>query len=249
MKKLKLGRFKVIAIVLVVTCVLLSSAAVALAGTAAPNAAVSETVVGPEFITEDEAKESYIWVATEIFGMKADKSKLTAQFNGATEYNSHESWSVTGPDGECFIDAVSGEVLMFSLPYDKKYTGKKITMEEYNTDPAYGTDLWEDPNNAYSKMATELVNAKLANGRAIDEIMIGATQFAWTNDKDGLEPSAKGTIQVDVYVLMESGRCYVFSIWGTKEIELNIFYSYPTKDACLNGYFYEDQAEDYGGGA
>lgn len=203
-------------------------------------------VPGPEFITEDEAKEAYIESAKDIFGMNADKSELTASFY--TETAPHEWWYVTGNGKECYIDAVSGEVLQFRLSPERKYTGKLITLEECTTDP-YSADIAEDPNNAYSRMAAEIVNSTLADGRIIDEIMTDGIQFVWDNNSDGLDPKAKGTIAVDVLVLMKTGRSYRFTFWGTEEIVLMEFSSHPTQDACRWYYFYEEQAEEYSGHA
>lgn len=174
---------------------------------------------------------------------KVDKNKLTAHFIGADQYT-RECWYVTSRDTECTIDAISGDVLMFSVNYDKKYTGKKITLGDFEADP-FSNYIRDNPNNAYSKLAAGIVNSKLANGRIIDEIMIDGIQFVWDKDSDGFDPKAKGTIQVDAKVLMPSGRSYCLSFWGTKQLELRIFTSHPTKDACLWGYFYEEQAGEY----
>ena len=208
--------------------------------------ATTSTTPGPEFITENDAIELYPWVAEEIFGIKVDKSKLTADFYQETA--PHEWWIVYGPGAECYIDALSGEVLRFSTMLDKKYTGKMISLEESNT-AKYSTVIAEDPNNAYSKMAAEIVNSKLANGRNIESVEVAGIQFVWANDKDGLDPKAKGTISVDILVLMETGRSYRFTFWGTEKIELVEFSSHPTQDACHWYYFYEDQAEEYSGHA
>lgn len=242
MKTFKLRTFKVIALMLAVTSVMLSSAGVALAGAPTPEVTAACTH-GTDFITQHQAKDAYTWVAKNIFGMKVHRNKLTAEFYGVTEYNPHAWWIVTSPDAQCSIDAVSGDVLMFSVS-SEKYKGKKITLGEFD-DPKYSTGIYENPNNAYAKAAAKIVNAKLAGGRVIDEVMIDGIQFVWDNNEDGFDPDAKGTIQVDAKVLMPSGRSYCLSFWGTNKLELKIFSSHPSKDACLWGYFYPEDGEDY----
>jgi hypothetical protein len=156
----------------------------------------------------------------------------------------HDNWQVACSDFFCKIDALTGEVLIFSIDDSKKYTGDKITLGEYNTEPAYNYKAYEDVNNPYSKKAADIVTSKLAKGRAIDEAVVSASQFAGDNN-GGSGSNEKGTTQVDVCVLMKTGRCYTLSFSGTKQLELRIYKSYPTKDACLNDYFYEEEASDF----
>ncbi len=213
--------------------------------------AVSETP-GPECITEQEATAIFSQTALDLFGLEIDEKNLTYEFNG-----SHETWYISESlddgicDYMCLIDAISGEVLNLQ-DRSKEYAGDRITLEEFDNGagnisaPSGGqANMTNSPDNAYIKDAAQIIKDKLADGRTIENIEIDGVQFVWDNNSEGFDPEAKGTIQVDCHVYMNTGRSYTLSFWGTNQLELRIFYSHPTQDACRWGYLFEEEASDY----
>jgi hypothetical protein len=222
--------------------------------TYAENAADSGEAAGnsvPEFITEDDAVGAFMWVASNIFEKNIDESTLTATFeaahnlvddNGIAYYTVHDNWQVQNSDYHCWIDAVTGDVLEFRVLTDN-YPGESISEGDFNKDFVY--NIYNDPDNVYVTAARDIVETKLSEGRKIENIEVDGIQFAWDDDKYDDDHNASGTIQVDCHVYMDSGRFYTLSFWGTDQIVLKIFSTYPSKQACQWGYFYEENASDY----
>lgn len=211
-------------------------------------------------ITEEQAVEACLKVASGIFDLDADKSSLTVTLHPEEEIKDEDGnvvnttrniWSMEGAGFSCAIDAASGAILAFCDTTDN-YPGSSITEGEFSdvgdiTAPDGGAVyLHNCPENIYIKAAETLVNERLANGRAISDIMIDGVQFVWDESAEySDDASASGTIQVDCHVFMEKGPSYTLSFWGTDEVVLKIFTSHPTQHACLWGYFYEEEAADY----
>ncbi len=281
MKYIKTGKFRVIAIaagILVVSlAVLITSVHVALGAEesriieepAAVAALAAEKPVQagdsmidaqpePGHITEQQALESCLSVAIDVFGLDVDGGSLTATFrgeediideNGNIVYTAYAVWTVEGPDLHCTIDAASGAPIIF---YDNSdsYPGGSITQGGFFNEDRSAPDggpvyLHNCPDNMYIKAAEKLVTERLANGRAISDIMIDGVQFVWNDNSEGFDPGATGTIQVDCHVYMETGMNYTLSFWGTDDVVLKVFSTHPTDHACKWGYFYEKDGANY----
>lgn len=207
-------------------------------------------------ISEDDAIGACMDVA-KMFNIDTDKSDVTATMgddyivycvNGRKTYPV-KRWYVYSSDFSCYVDAISGDVLTFEAK--SRNVGKFITLGEYENDTTGTTpegstaDMYNSPNDKYIQTAVNMINSYVTDGRSIENVKIGATQFVWYNANQGFEPDVAGAMQVDCQVYMETGRCYSLSFWGAEEIIPKIFMSHPTKNACTWGYFYEDEAGDY----
>ncbi len=210
--------------------------------------------VKTDSITEEDAKKAFIWMANNIFEISVDESKYTATFEevrtdeNASIYSSvHGTWHIQNSDLEwdsdcyCLIDAVTGNVLIFD-DQTPTYPGKSITEGDFTSE--YAHNIYDDPDNIYTTAARDFVESKLSDGRKITDIKLDGIQFIW-DDPDCLNPDdadTPGTVQVDCWVIMESGQNYNLSFWGTDQVVLKFFSTYPTMYACQWGYFYEKNA-------
>lgn len=200
----------------------------------------------PVFITAEDAIGATMWVAENLFELDVDEDTLIATFeaahdlldeNGNAYSHVYDNWQVQNTDFSCLLDAITGDVLMFNVSTDD-YPGESITEGDFDMDLA--TTIYDDPDNIYVTAARAIVEAELSEGREIEGIEVDGIQFVWDEPSTGPDPDATGTIQVDCHVYMESGRHYTLSFWGTDEIVLKKFSTYPTVEACQWGYFYEN---------
>lgn len=211
---------------------------------------------GPGYVTGGQAVDAYTKIATELFGLDVDKSGLAVAYSGKEEYNynnngvsetrtTHETWSVTSPDLNCTVDAVSGAVI-FSERQSEAYPGVSITLGDFDnnttgiTPDGGSADMFNSPDDIYISAARRLVTDRLADGRVIENIMIDGVQFVWDNNGEGFDPNATGTVLVDCHVYMETGLSYTLSFLGTDQLVLHWFWSHPTHHACTWGYFYPE---------
>ncbi len=202
--------------------------------TPAPAATnVQDIKPGPEDITADEAIDITIEHIEKIFGMSIDKADLSTRFNNSGYNVKHHTWWVYNEDYGCSIDAISGELHL--LDYMGEYQGKDDIKEKEFMD--LDNEIRNNPEPYYEK-AAEIVNANLADGRDIEYMLIDGIQVVFIN---GNQPQ---TLQVDCRVLMESGRSYSFGFTGS-ELFVTNFYSHPTQNAAIWGYWWEEEASRY----
>lgn len=207
-------------------------------------------------ISEDDAVNACMDVA-KMFNLDVESSDVTVILGDdyiVTDENGNKSytnkrWYVYSSLFSCYVDAISGDVTRFEAkPRD---VGKHITLGEYKNDttgitPGGGAaDMHNSPNDKYIQTAVNMINSYVTDGRSIENVEIGATQFVWDSNYGGFDPNATGCMQVDCQVYMATGRCYTLSFWGAEKIVPKIFMSHPTKHACMWGYLYEDQSSDY----
>ncbi len=197
------------------------------------------------FITAEDAINATMWVAANIFELDVDEDTLTATFeaahdmldeNGTVYTHVYDNWQVRNDDFSCLLDAITGDVLTFEMNTDN-YPGESITEEDF--DMEFAMAIYDDPDNIYVVAARAIVEAKLSEGQEIEVIEVDGIQFVWDEPVVGPEPDAAGTIEVGCHVFMESDRYYTLSFRGTDEIVIKAFSTYPTKEACQWGYFYE----------
>jgi len=257
MKKLKQGKVLLFAagIILACTAALVISihvafgaedSKVAVDGLPTPVAGGTGTgatpEVGAQYITEEEAKTEFNWVATNLFDQTVDDAALTAEFDGN---GVHAQWIVKSNALSCTIDALSSEVL--SCECISGYAGDRINQSEYHnrvhdsltfTTGDCAADMYNSPDNVYIKAALAVANESLTDGRTVETIKISGGVFMWDSS------TATASVEADVDILMTTGRSYRLVFWGADQIVLAAYYSYPNQEACDLGYFYEEEVPD-----
>lgn len=257
MKKLKHGKVLLCAASVILVCVVALVVSIHVAFGAEESRVSAEEIlptpvaggegtgatpdVGAQYISGEEAIAAFAGAASKLFDQTVDVSTPTVTFDGE---GSHAKWIVKSDTFISYVDALSGEV--FYCQRTSGYAGDRITLGEYYSisdslrspsgdDPP---DMSNSPDSIYIKAALEFANDRLADGRAVDNAIINAGQFIWEAS------AATGTIEVDVDVLMASGRSYRLVFWGTDQPVLAGYYSFPTQDACRWGYFYEEEVPE-----
>ena len=211
--------------------------------------AAAETVVesqaaepGAQYITEESAVNIFTQTLVNVFEKTADDTDITASFDS----QGHTTWAVKDDTFSCYIEAISGDVICcMNTGSENEYSGESITLGEFDSD-SFCSDIYDDPDNIYIQTATNIVNNSLANGRRIDHVEIDGIQFCWDDNSRGFDPAATGTAMVDCHVYMETGLSYTLSLWGgTDALEVSVFYSHPTWNACQWGYYFEEDAPSF----
>ncbi len=198
---------------------------------------------GAQYITEEEAADIFRNAVSGAFDSTVKEAWLGITFNesGNLGDNQRAGWYLSDGTYSCNLDAISGEVLMCERTIN--YTGSIITVDEYlsmGDDTITGPlDMYNSPDNLFIRAGLEIIGDRFANGRTVDNAMINATQLV------GIAGDKRGTVETNVDVLMATGRSYRLLFWGTDEAVFVGYYSYPTQDACLWGYFYEEDAPQY----
>lgn len=253
MKMLKHGKVILYAAVLI----LVSSAILIVSIYFKFRAEESKTIVGPtenivavsaapaesssatpdaQYISKEEAVGIFVETAGKVFNKPADTASLSVTFNK----NRYAIWAVSDANYSAYIDALSGDVIVFSLTSMfngiGEYSGNRITLEAYQyidfDDFFYSTD------SIYIITATDIINASLANGRKIDHIEITGVKFIWDEGAE-LALDTTGTLAVICDVFMETGNSYSLTLWGADQLEPIELCYYQTQDGCRLGYYYE----------
>lgn len=183
--------------------------------------------IGPEHINVDEAINIMLNNTNRLFSVDIEKSSLSAVFNKPGCYGiKHATWNIYNPNFYCGIDALSGQLI--TLDDNRAYEGPN---------GVYNDSRIRNDDTFYTK-AEEIIEEYFADGHEIDCIYIDGVQTVF-NDLD--KPN---TYLVDCHVLMKSGPSYTISLIGPEQM-LNRVFVHPTQHACVNGYYWEEEASDY----
>ncbi len=210
-----------------------------------PSAEAAAATPGAQYITEEEAADIFRDAVSAAFDAAIKETWLGSSFHdsGNLGDNQRAGWYLNDGTYSCNIDALSGEVLMCERAVH--YTGTIIKVDEYLSmcdDTIAGPlDMHNSPDDIYIRAALGIIDERFANGRTVENARIDASQFV------GIAADESGTVETDVDVLMSTGRSYRLLFWGTDEALFAGYYSFPTQDACLWGYFYEEDAPQYSG--
>lgn len=183
--------------------------------------------IGPEHINVDEAISIMLNTTNNLFNVDIEKSSLSAVFSKPGSYGvQHATWNIFNQSFSCGINALSGEL---------------ITLDDYRAyegpNGVYNDSRIRNDDTFYTK-AEEIIEEYFADGHKIDCIYIDGVQTVFN---DSNKPN---TYLVDCHVLMKSGPSYTISLIGPEQM-LNRVFVHPTQHACVNGYYWEEEASDY----
>lgn len=183
--------------------------------------------IGPEHINVDEAISIMLNTTNRLFSVDIEKSSLSAVFNKPGGCGvKHATWNIYNQNFSCGINALSGEII--TLDDNRPYEGPK---------GVYNDSRIRNDDTFYTK-AEEIIKEHFADGHKIDCIYIDGLQTVFNNSN---KPS---TYLVDCHVLMKSDPSYTISLIGPEQM-LNRVFVHPTQHACVNGYYWEEEASDY----